>query len=124
MGGPVGMAAGAAIGALAGGAVGKGAGQVVNPAAEDDYWRGAYQTQPGHSSGFGYDDYGPAYRAGVEGRSHLRGGFDANESALASDWERVKGKSRLTWEQAKSATRAAWDRVERAIPGDSDHDGK
>ena len=78
----------------------------------------------GYSSGFGYDDYGPAYRAGVEGRSRFLGGFVANESALSSDWERVKGKSRLTWEQAKSATRAAWDRVERAIPGDSDRDGK
>ena len=39
-------------------------------------------------------------------------------------YEKAKGNSKLGWEKAKHATRAAWDRVERAIPGDSDRDGK
>ena len=43
---------------------------------------------------------------------------------MADEWDRVKGHSRLSWTQAKSASRAAWDRVERAIPGDSDRDGR
>ena len=40
----------------------------------------------------------------------------------------ARGRSSLTWERAKHATRDAWNRVsdsvERAIPGDSDRDGK
>ena len=44
------------------------------------------------------------------------------------DWDRAKGTSRLGWEKAKYASRDAWQRVsdtvERAIPGDSDRDGK
>jgi predicted metalloenzyme YecM len=35
----------------------------------------------------------------------------------------VKGNSRLSWPQAKSASRSAWEKVERAIPGDSNHNG-
>ena len=123
-GGPVGMAAGAAIGALAGGAVGKGAAKVVNPAAEDAYWSGSYASQPYYSSGMTYDDYGPAYRLGVDARSRYQGNYAASESALQSEWEKVKGKSRLTWAQAKQATRSAWDRIEGAVAADSRRDGK
>jgi len=46
------------------------------------------------------------------------------ETALEADWERIKGKSRLTWAQAKASTRAAWHRVETALPGDFDGDGR
>jgi len=70
------------------------------------------------------DDYGPAYRAGVDARTRYSGSFDDNESTLRSDWESVKGKSRLTWEQAKQGARAAWHRVERKLPGDADNDGQ
>ena len=41
-----------------------------------------------------------------------------------ADWERIKGKSRLTWAEAKASTRAAWHRVETALPGDFDGDGR
>jgi hypothetical protein len=44
------------------------------------------------------------------------------------DWDGAKGTSKLTWENAKHAARDSWQRlsdfVERATPGDSDHDGK
>ena len=43
---------------------------------------------------------------------------------LRSDYERAKGSSRLNWEEAKGHARDAWHRVERAIPGDSDKDGR
>ena len=40
----------------------------------------------------------------------------------------MRGKSSLEWDRAKHATRDAWNRVsdavERAVPGDSDRDGK
>ncbi len=37
--------------------------------------------------------------------------FDEVESDLSRDWEKFKGKSRLTWERAKAAVRDAWDRL-------------
>ena len=47
---------------------------------------------------------------------------------LRREWQSAKGSSRLTWENARHATRDSWQRVsdavERAVPGDSDHDGK
>jgi len=105
------MVAGAAIGAAAGGAAGKGAGTVVNPQAEDAYWRDAYADAPYYSSGRTYDDYGPAYRLGYTSRSRYHGGFDDNEPTLAQEWNSFRGASRLTWDEAKHATRAAWDRI-------------
>jgi hypothetical protein len=123
-GGPIGMAAGAAIGALAGGAAGTGAASLVNPADEDKYWRESYSREPYYSSDRTYDDYGPAYSLGYNGRSRYNTSFESAESDLGNEWNNVKGNSRLTWDEAKQASRAAWNRVERAIPGDSDHDGK
>lgn len=123
-GGPIGMAAGAAIGAVAGGMAGKAAGRMVNPEEESAYWRSSYQSAPYYSPGYTYDDYGPAYELGFNGRGRYPGSFDSVERDLADEWTTARGRSRLSWEQAKSATRAAWDKVERAIPGDSDGDGR
>ena len=111
--GPVGTAVGAVIGAVGGGLAGKAAGEAVNPTIEDAYWRDNYKTQTYYRSGHGYDeDYAPAYRVGYEGRTRYPGKkFDEVESHLKSDWERLKGKSKLAWEDAKFATRSAWDRI-------------
>ena len=86
--------------------------------------RGSYLSEPYYASGRTYDDYAPAYRLGYNGWSKSGGAYGQSEAQLSREWDSVKGQSRLTWNEAKSATRAAWDRVERAIPGDSDRDGK
>ena len=123
--GPVGALAGAAIGAVAGGAAGHGTAVVANPKAEDAYWSNNFQTHPGYVTGYTYDDYGPAYRYGVDQQAKYRGQrFTDVESRMAAEWATIRHTSRLEWNQAKVAASAAWDRVERAIPGDSDHDGK
>ncbi|MBC7499593.1 MAG: hypothetical protein H7315_03715 [Herminiimonas sp.] len=123
VGGPIGMAAGAAVGAMAGGMAGKGTAGVVNPADEDHHWRNSYTSEPYYAADQSYDDYGPAYALGYNGRSRYNSNFESAESQLASDWNTTRGTSKLSWDQAKHATRAAWNRVERAIPGDSDRDG-
>lgn len=110
-GGPIGMAAGAAVGALAGGAVAHGAAKVVNPVEEDAHWRAAYQSEPYVKPGDSYDDYAPAYRMGYTGAAQHQGAYSAAEPALASQWESMKGSSKLTWQEAKDAVRAAWHRV-------------
>jgi hypothetical protein len=123
--GPIGTAVGAAAGAIAGGLAGKAVAENIDPTAEDAYWRESYQRQPYYQSGMTYDDYAPAYRLGYESRGRYSGGrFDDIESDLATDYQARRGTSRLSWEHAKQAARAAWDRIERAIPGDSDKDGR
>jgi hypothetical protein len=120
IGGPVGMAAGAAIGAIAGGVAGRGVAAAVNPAVEDGHWREAYTTAPYYVAGRTYDDYGPAYALGYNGRSRYDGTFDGAEQNLSSDWETVRGQSRLTWQEATHATRAAWDRVDQSTTGNAE----
>ncbi|MEO8135967.1 MAG: hypothetical protein ABI831_18570 [Betaproteobacteria bacterium] len=127
--GPVGTVIGAAIGAVAGGLMGKGVAEMIDPTAEDMYWRDNYSTRPYVTPGSTYDDYGPAYRYGVDSVGKYDGrSFDDVEPQLRDNWNSAKGTSKLEWERAKMATKDSWHRVsdtiERAIPGDSDHDGK
>jgi len=124
-GGPVGAVVGAAIGAVVGGLAGKGVAEVIDPTAEDAYWKENYRSQSYVDPDTTYDDYGPAYQQGYEtfGTGRYRT-FDDAEGELAEKWDAAKGKSRLSWEKAKHASRAAWDKVERTLPGDADGDGK
>ena len=127
--GPVGTLLGAAAGAIAGGLAGKGVAELVDPTAEEAYWRENFSGRSYVKSDSTFDDYGPAYRFGVRSRSRFEGRtFEQAEAELSRDWERDKGSSRLKWNEAKHAVRDAWQRVsdsvERAVPGDSDRDGR
>jgi hypothetical protein len=127
--GPIGTIVGAAIGAVAGGVAGKEIAEAIDSGAEDGYWRENFSSRPYVKSHSSFDDYGPAYRYGEAsfGRSKGRS-FDDAEADLEQGWQRAKGASNLSWENAKDASRDAWmrmsDAVERAVPGDSDRDGK
>ena len=127
--GPAGTIVGALAGAVVGGLAGKGIADLIDPAAEEQYWRDAYKDRPYVTPGATYDDYGPAYRYGVDSYDRYEGRpYDEIEPELEREWARAKGKSKLGWENAKHATRDSWQRVsdavERAVPGDSDRDGK
>jgi hypothetical protein len=124
--GPVGAVIGAAVGAVAGALIGK---KSADPATEDSYWRENHASRPYARKDVGFDHYQPAYRAGVESfNSNPDRSFDDVEPELGRDWNRARGNSSLEWEHARPAARDAWDRVsnatERAIPGDSDKDGR
>jgi hypothetical protein len=86
---------------------------VINPTREDAYWQREFDKQPYYRPELSYDDYSPAYRVGYTGPLRRQGSFDALESDLRQDWQKVKGRSRLTWPEAREATRAAWERVAR-----------
>lgn len=95
---------------------------------EDAFWRECYGRRP-YTNGASFDDYGPAYAYGVGTYSRFGDrSFDEVEPDLSRGWNSARGRSGLTWDRARHATRDAWDRlsdgVERAIPGDSDRDGK
>lgn len=127
--GPVGTVVGAAVGAVVGGLAGKGVAEAIDPTAEDAYWRENYESRSYVKQGESFDDYGPAYRFGSDSYGRADGRtFDQLEPDLRRDWESNKGSSSLTWDRAKHASRDSWQRVsdsvERAIPGDSDRDGR
>lgn len=127
MTGPVGAVVGAAIGAVVGAVAGRN--MKADPALEDAYWRDNYSSRPYVTGDSSYDDYGPAYQHGVNSYSKHQGrSFDEVEPELGRDWSSARGKSSLEWENAKHASRDAWhrlsDSVERAVPGDSDRDGR
>lgn len=127
--GPVGTVIGAAVGAIVGGYAGKSAAEAADPTVEDTYWRDNFKTRPYAEAGSSFEQYEPAYRYGVDSFGRYPGrSFEATESDLAGDWDRVRGGSSLTWDRARHATRDAWDRLsdgaERILPGDSDRDGK
>ena len=128
MTGPVGAAVGAVVGALAGALTGKGIADAIDPVTEDTYWRDNYSSRP-YATGSSYEEYRPAYGYGVDAYTRYPDRtFDEIEPELARDWSNKRGSSSLEWNSAKHATRDAWQRVsdtvERAVPGDSDRDGK
>ena len=127
--GPAGAAIGAVVGAVAGALAGKGTAKAIDPVAEDAYWRENYASRPYVDKGADYEEYGPAYRHGVYAFARYPGRpFDDVESDLSRDWGTARGQSTLEWDRAKGASRDAWQRlsdaVERAVPGDSDRDGR
>jgi hypothetical protein len=128
--GPVGTVVGAAVGGLAGAFAGKGIADMVDPAAEDAYWRDNWTSRDYADPDLSYDkDYGPAYRYGVDAYARVpERRYDDIETDLSTGWKDARGESNLEWDRARHATRDAWkrvsDTVERAVPGDSDHDGK
>lgn len=111
-GGPVGALAGGVVGVVAGGLGGKAAAETVNPTAEEAYWRENHVHEPYYEAGRPFDDYAPAYRLGMNGRTEYIGTFNESESRLATQWDEKKEGSALAWPQARVASRAAWDHVE------------
>jgi hypothetical protein len=106
------------VGAVAGGLGGKGVAEIIDPTAEDAYWRKEYSRSPYVENGASYETYGPAYRTGYEGYTRYPGKkYEDVESNLQRDYEKSVGNSSLSWDKAKDATRDAWHRVEKAFPG-------
>jgi uncharacterized protein (TIGR02284 family) len=114
IGGPIGAAVGGVVGAVVGGLAGKAAAEAVNPTAEEAYWRDNYSKEPYYEQGREFDEYAPAYRLGVTGRSRYED-WDAAEPRLASEWESSRGGSSLSWPQAQHASRAAWNRIDNTL---------
>ena len=111
--GPIGTAIGAIVGAVAGGLVGKGAAEIVDPTADDAYWRANYaQRAYAANHAAPWDDYAPAYRYGLHHYNRNVGrGFDEVESEMGANWETVRGSSTLAWDVARYASQDAWERA-------------
>ena len=111
--GPIGVAVATAGGAFAGGYVGKAVGEILDPTAEEAFWREEHANQPYAETEIGFDDYLAAYRTGYEGYRHFGAEgrtFDHAEPELQQLYLRTP--ARLPWPKARFAARAAWNRVQ------------
>jgi uncharacterized protein (TIGR02284 family) len=113
-GGPAGMAVGGVVGAIVGGLAGHAAAEAIDPTAEEKHWRENYEREPYYEQGRSFDDYAPAYRLGVTGRTRYET-WDTAEPQLRDEWERTRGTSDLDWDRAQPASRAAWNRVDESL---------
>lgn len=111
LGGPVGMAVGGIAGAIAGGLAGSTAAEMVNPTAEDAYWRESYLNEPYYEGGRQYEEYRPAYAMGWTSAATYPGEFDAYDAEMQTRWQNERGNSSLDWNAARTPARAAWNRV-------------
>lgn len=126
VGGPVGGAVGAVVGSVVGGLVGKGVAETFDPTVEHQYWQNNYRSRPYVEPGYDYDnDYAIAYRIGYESYPvYAAQGmtFADAEPLLQADFERQRGKSRLSWGRAKQAAQDAWHRVDNLFQGRREND--
>ena len=111
VGGPIGMAIGGIAGAIAGGLAGSTAAEMVNPTAEDAYWRERYQAEPYYENGRRYEEYQPAYAMGWTSAATYPGEFDSFDTEMQTRWPNERGTSQLDWDTARGPARAAWERV-------------
>jgi hypothetical protein len=115
--GPVGIAAAAVGGAVIGGYMGKAAGELIDPTAEEAFWRENHSQQPFAQRP--YEEFMEAYRTGYMGAAAEAPHpieFEVLEPAMRAQYESSGAK--LPWETAREASRAAWLRAqERAAAG-------
>jgi uncharacterized protein (TIGR02284 family) len=117
IGGPVGAAIGGVAGAVLGGLGGKRAAEAINPTAEEAYWRENYTKEPYYEQGRSADDYIPAYRMGLTGRTNYGEDWTTVEPHLQQQWPAQRGSSTLDWDRAKHPARAAWARADDLLKG-------
>lgn len=113
--GPIGTLIGAGVGVVAGAAIGKEVAEHVDPEAESEYWRNAYQTRPYARHEYDFDrDYSSAYSYGLQAREQIGSrSFDEAEDELRKGWDESRGESRLDWDDARPAVRDAFNRADR-----------
>jgi hypothetical protein len=80
-------------------------------ARQDAYWCRSYWRERYYTLGLDYEDYAPAYFVGYIGYAQYGGEFDDAEPWLCSNWERIRGDSRLGLADARLAMRSAWQRL-------------
>lgn len=114
--GHIGIAVGAAAGAAVGAVVGDRIAEQRDKREDLGHFQQIFHTMPYYVGNMRWEDYAPAYDYGIR-TYRTRGGqpFAQVEDALASEWEAVKGDSRLSWIQAQPAVAHAWHELDDTL---------
>ena len=81
---------------------------LINPTAEEAFWRTHFRDEAFYRDGLAFDDYSPAFRVGYTGPVRREGRLEELDARLRDDWAMVRGRSRLSWGEAWAAIEAAW----------------
>lgn len=119
--GPLGAVVGAVVGSVVGGLVGKSAAEnsnptVINPTAEDAYWRESYDKRAYANPDRSYDAYRLAYQVGYEGYMAHAGeqtSYREIEPELERQYQDRNDGSSVSWNDARFAVHDAWERARR-----------
>ena len=111
--GPIGTLVGTAVGAVAGGLAGKSVAENFDPTVEVDFWRNEYTHRPYFESNRNFDEYEPAYQAGLEVYDPLDPTDFAVREASAREYWEAKSDSTLGWDKARYAAEDAYTRVRK-----------
>lgn len=117
VGGPPGLALGAAAGTAIGAVVGHKASDSADSSGNLGHFRQIFESMPYYVSGRTWDDYGPAYRYGIDTyREHRQRGLEGAEAQLQAGWDGAKRGSTLLWSETRDAIEHAWRELD-----ESDH---
>jgi hypothetical protein len=87
-------------------------------ASEEKYWRERHAQQPYASGEHAFEEYAPAYRAGVTAFGKYPGRtFEDVEQDVAQDYEKSRRGVGLPWDHARHAVRAAWAKLSNDVTG-------
>jgi hypothetical protein len=113
--GPIGSIVGTAVGAIAGGLAGKSIAEAYDPTVEVDYWRGEYTNRPYYENSRNFDDYEPAYQAGLEAYDPEEPVDFAVRERTAQDLWEARSDSTLAWDKARYAAEDAYMRLRKRL---------
>ena len=111
--GPIGTLVGTAVGAIAGGLAGKSIAEEYDPTKEVEFWRNEYPNRPYYDKHREFDEYEPAYQAGMETYDPSSPvDFAEREMIARKRWE-ANRDSTLEWEKARYAAEDAYTRIHK-----------
>lgn len=112
-GSPIGAAVHAVVDAVTGHSTHHDVPEMVDPLAEETYWREHHREQPFARADRSFEDYALAYHVGFTGHLPERT-FAERETELRAMYEAgPNGPQILPWSEVRDAARAAYERVSR-----------
>ena len=83
---------------------------------EEKFWRDQHPKQPYADQKIPFEDYVPAYRAGIEAARKYPGkAFEEIEDDIILGYQRNRIGAALPWDHARHAVHAAWAKVSHDI---------
>ena len=82
----------------------------------EEFWRDQHPKQPYADQKIPFEDYVPAYRAGIEAAPKYPGkAFEEIEDDIILGYQRNRIGAALPWDHARHAVHAAWAKVSHDI---------
>jgi hypothetical protein len=85
--------------------------RLINPTAEDAHWQHNFRASRITARASAMTTTARPTGSATPRPCGAAATFDELEDVLRLDWERVKGRSKLSWPEAREAIQAAWARA-------------